>query len=254
MVRDQDGELEAVLVLGTLGAPRRAGLRGRRGTKVEEGAPEPVPTARATVVRPAEFDSPEAAEAWLKALRKDGDARDAELARAVAIVNRALHAHRLASADHAVPEVSTARSLVTRLGYGSGEAVAGGRYASAWELPRHGRRTRRSMEAPEQRFAELLTGREEALPAEALVLRARADLDAGRRRDAALQARVALESLLSGLPPQSPDREELEEQRGPVGAAANAALRSELDGSLAEGLATAVERMEVALRRRRLGA
>ena len=59
------------------------------------------------------------------------------------------------------------------------------------------RRARRSMEAPEERFAALLGGREEVLPAEELVLRARADLNAGRLREAALQARVALEALLA---------------------------------------------------------
>jgi hypothetical protein len=252
MVRDAGGELEAVLVLGTLGAPRRTALRGRRGRKVEEAEPEPVPTARATVVRPEEFDSREDAESWLAGLRKDEDAREEALAGAVAIVNRALHAHRVASADHAVPEISPARALVIRLGYGRGETVADGRFAAAWELPRHGLRTRRSMEAPEQRFAELLTGRVDALPAEALVLRARADLDAGRPREAALQARVALESLLSGLPPRAPDRDGLEEQREPVGQAANAALTGELGEETASGLHTAVQMMEAALRRRRL--
>jgi hypothetical protein len=110
------------------------------------------------------------------------------------------------------------------------------------------------MEAPEQRFAELLIGREEALPAEELVLRARADLDAGREREAALQARVALESLLASLPGHSPDREPLEEQREAVAQAANAALGGELESELSKSLHAAVQRMESALRRRRLGA
>jgi hypothetical protein len=252
MVRDRAGELEAVLVLGTLGAPRRTALRGRRAKKVDEGEPEPVPTARATVVQPEEFDSREAADSWLDGLRKDKEAREGALAGAVAIVNRALHAHRVAAADHAVPEITPARALVIRLGYGRGETVADGRYAAALELPRHGLRTRRSMEAPEQRFAELLTGRADALPAEGLVLRARADLDAGRTREAALQARVGLESLLSGLPSQAPDREGLEEQRGPVAEAANAALTGELGEESAGALQAAVRQMEIALRRRRL--
>ena len=56
------------------------------------------------------------------------------------------------------------------------------------------------MEAPEERFAALLGGREQVLACEELVLRARADLDAGREREAALQARVALESLLAEMP------------------------------------------------------
>ena len=83
--------------------------------------------------------------------------------------------------------------------------MADGRFAEAWELPPPGaRRTRRSMEAPEERFAALLGGRGSPLAAEELVLRARADLDAGRTREAALQARVALEALLAEL--ESPAR------------------------------------------------
>jgi hypothetical protein len=254
MVRDRHEELEAIIVLGTLGAPRRAGLRGRRGKRVEDAGAEPVPTTRATVIKPHPFNSREEAERWLAGQRKQADPREEELDHAAAILNRALHAHRVASADPTVPDVSPARALVIRLGFGDGEAVAEGRYAAAWELPRERLRTRRSMEAPEQRFAELLTRREEALPAEDLVLRARADLDAGREREAALQARVALESLLASLPGHSPDRGPLEEQRGPVAQAANAALSGELDGEMAESLHGAVQRMETALRRRRLGA
>jgi hypothetical protein len=254
MVRDREGELEAILVLGTLGAPRRTGMRGRRGKKVEDAGAEPVPTTRATVIRPEAFDSKDDAERWLEELRKRTDPREKELDHAAGILNRALHAHRVASADPAVPDVSPDRALVIRLGFGGGEDVAEGRYAAAWELPRERFRTRRSMEAPEQRFAELLTGREEALPAEDLVLRARADLDGGRRREGALQARVALESLLAALPAHSPDRQPLEDERAPVAQAANAALRGELDDELGEALQGAVERMEAALRRRRLGA
>ena len=102
------------------------------------------------------------------------------------------------------------------------------------------------MEAPDERFAALLGGRERALAAEELVLRARADLDAGRDREAALQARVALESLLA-------DGAGLDADREPV-AAANAALRDALDAPARDALAAALARMEAALRRRRLGA
>jgi hypothetical protein len=253
MVRDRQGELEAILVLGTLGAPRRTAMRGRRGKQVEDAGAEPVPTTRATVIRPEPFESRQQAERWLDGVRRRAEARDEELGNASAILNRALHAHRVASADHAAPDVSPVRALVIRLGFGSGEDVSEGRYAAAWELPRERLRTRRSMEAPEQRFAELLTRREEALPAEDLVLRARADLDGGRDREAALQARIALESLLASLPPGSPDREPLEDQRGMVAEAANAALHGELGGELPGALAEAVGRMETALRRRRLG-
>ena len=246
-----------MLVLGTLGAPERRRLRGRRGRSMEWAEPEPVPTSRATVVRPSPFGSRAEAAEWLSGLRGDRDEAGREVERALATVNRALRAQRAAAADPYVAEVSASRALVTRIGYGSGDAVADGRFAEAWELPRERARTRRSMEAPEERFAAIVAGRAEVLPAEELVLRARADLDAGRPREAALQARVALESLLTGLgdgPGAERALDDLGEVRETVGGAANAALRGELPHEVATALAEAVGRMEAALRRRRLGA
>jgi hypothetical protein len=212
---------------------------------VDATAPEPVPTSRASVVRPEPFERPEAAAAWLDELRRDSDARDAELTRALAVVNRALRAQRAAAADPYAGDVSAGRALVARLGYGSGAALADGRFAEALELPRPGaRRVRRSMEAPEERFAALLGGHEKPLAAEELVLRARADLDAGRAREAALQARVAVEALIAET-----DAAGLERERDVVIAAAAAALA----GEPPEGVEEAVAAMEALLRRRRLG-
>jgi hypothetical protein len=148
-----------------------------------------------------------------------------------------------------VTEVSPERALVMRVGYGSGEEVADGRFSECVELPRSGRRRpRRSMEAPEERFAALLGGRAEVLPAEELVLRARADLNAGRLAEAALQARVAIEALLAAL-----DASEVAAHREAVAAAANEALRGDVPGSSAASLEEAVAAMESALKRRRLG-
>jgi hypothetical protein len=234
-----------VLVLGTLGAPERHWLRDRRPRELDEAAPEPVPTSRATVVRPDPFASSEDASAWLAGLRRDAEARDAELAQALAILNRALRAQRAAAADPYVHDVSAERALVVRLGYGSGAAVAGGRFGEALELPRAGaRRVKRSMEAPEERFAALLGGHEAALAAEELVLRARADLDAGRNREAALQARVAIEALIAET-----GTDALEAEREAVIGAAGAALANDSP----EGVEDALAAMEALLRRRRLG-
>jgi hypothetical protein len=244
-----EGEVESVLVLRTLGAPERRLLRGRKGRAVESAEPEPVPTARATVVRPQPFGSSAEAGEWLAGLRRDEELRDAELAGSVRVLNRALHAHRVARADHALSHLSEDRALVVRMGFGPGDAVADGRFESAWELPVGRRRTKRSMEAPDERFAAVLGGREQALPAEELVLRARADLDAGRSREAALQARVALESLIADLP-----RAGLEVERASVGEAANAALQGQLAQDVERSLVEAVVRMEAALKRMRLGA
>jgi hypothetical protein len=207
-----------------------------------------VPTSRATVVRPEPFGSRREAADWLAGLRGDSEACDAELDAALRILNRALYARRAATADPWLAEVSAERALVVRIGYGRGEAVAEGRFGDALELPRgRRRRVKRSMEAPEERFAALLGARERALAGEELTLRARADLAGGRPREAALQARVALEALIAELPGEA-----LEEWRGPIGEAANAALRDALEPTAVKRVEEAVTAMEAALRRHRL--
>jgi len=255
MVRDDPGaEPETVLVLSTLAAPQRRRLRGRKGKVVERASPEAVPTTRATVVHTDPFSTPDHAEVWLSAVRDDADRRDSELDRALATLNGALHAYRVSRADPHMRDVALHQTLVVRIGFGSGDDAVAGMFKQAWELPRGGVvRAKRSMEAPEERFAALLSGRESVLACEELVLRARMDLGAGRAREAALQARVALEALLAELPRLAPDRRsELEADRAAIGDAANAALRGDIPRELAEALDASVGRMEAALRTRRL--
>jgi hypothetical protein len=243
-----------VLVLTTLGAPERRRLKGRRGRTLTEAEPEPVPTTRATVIRAEAFESPEQAEAWLDGVRGDDEARDAESADALRRINRAIRAQRAAAGDPYLREVSLAQALVLRLGYGSGENVAYGRFDEAWEAP-HGRnKIKRSMARPEERFAALVGAREQAAVAEDLVLRARLDLDAGHPREAALQARVALEALLAEAGERLADRPraELEGDREQVAAAAAAALSGPLDDATATAVSGAVAHLEAALRRLRL--
>lgn len=258
IVRDTPAaEPDRVLVLGTLGARERRGLlKGRKGQAIQEAEPEPVPTARATAIHPEPFSSAEEAESWLSGLRSDEPAAEAELAAALAYVNAALHAHRAAAADPHARDVSARHALVVRIGYGSGDQVAEGRYAEAWELPGERARAKRSMESPDERFAAILGGREPALACEELVLRARTDVDAGRRREAALQARVALEALLAEVGADQPAeaRSELESDRYAIGEAANAAIRGDMPQDLWEAVSAAIARMESALRRRRLSA
>jgi hypothetical protein len=154
--------------------------------------------------------------------------------------------------------VSLSRALVARVGYGNGDALAEGRFGEAREVPLAGRRrARRSMEAPEERFAALIGGREQALACEELVLRARADLNAGRLAEAALQARVAIESLLAtrvAAADSGPAGASLATHREAVAAAANEALHGPVPGESAAALEEAVAAMELALKRHRLGA
>jgi hypothetical protein len=249
-----DGPPSHVLVLATLGAPERRRLTApRRQRKAQlEPEPTPVPTTRATVIDVgAPLSGPEAASAWLKT------AGQADLEAGVEVLNRALHAFRIAAADPHAHDVARGDALVTRLGYGAGEQVAEGQWTEARELMEsEPRRRRRRVPAAQARFAAILTGRHTPLTTEELVLRARHDLDAGRERAAALQVRIALDAALAELPadPVAPAlAERLEELRalhGGVASAAQAALAGPLESPQRDAVAHALARLEAVLRAR----
>jgi hypothetical protein len=242
-----------VLVLATLGAPERRRLRERRPRPLAaEPPPVPVTTARATVVD-AEPVPVADAEIWLAAAGPE----DAE--RALVHVARAVRAHRVASGDPAVREPALAQALVVRAGHGPGEQVAEGRWSVARELPpaRTARRRRVAGLQPQERLAALLGGHARPLACEELTLRARHDLDTGQLREAALQLRAALDAALGELP-TAPDAPadmagrigELREYRPAIAALADDALGGVLPPHAAETLATALQRLEAALRAR----
>jgi hypothetical protein len=109
------------------------------------------------------------------------------------------------------------------------------------------------MLAPQERLAAILGGRDAPLAGEDLLLRARADLDAERHREAALQARVALEALIAELGRESRDVDDLRNRRQAIGQAANAALDGDLSEEQAVAVAEAVVAMDRALRHRATG-
>lgn len=250
LARGAEREPRWVVVLTTLGAERRRGRRSRKPAAVEGArSAEAVPTVRATLVRAEPFGSAGEAERWLEGLRRDEEARDAERDSAARELNAVLRAHRAAAADPYARDVAARSATVTRVGYGAGERVAEGRFDAAYELPEASPRSRSAESlAPQQRLAAILAGDDELLACEELVLRARADLDADRPREAALQCRIALEALLAELGGDS----EAAAARSRVAEAANAALAGEPDAELTGAVAAAIASMERALRRRRL--
>jgi hypothetical protein len=240
-----DAEPEHVVVLRTLGAPQRRLLGRRRARTVDDAEPEPVPTSRATIVRAKPFESEAEADAWLDSTRDDSDEA---VAAATRELNFVLRSHRAAAVDPYARDVGAEHALVIRLGYGEGEQVADGRFGRAVELPKEPRKRKRGEAlAPQERLAAILGGRDSLLVGEELLLRARIDLDAGRAREAALQARVALEALLGELDdkfaaPLRPLREQ-------VARAANAALDGDLSHEDAAAVEEAVDQMALAVRR-----
>jgi hypothetical protein len=223
-----------------------------------------VPVARATAIRAFEpFDGPEEAAAWLAGATASEEAIDAVVATGIALLNAALHAQAVAVADPHPAAVTAERAVAVRLGYGSGKQTAESTHAEAREvdvrIPGGSPRRRRQEEVrPQERVAALLRGRERADACETLLLRARADLDAGRRREAALQLRVGTEALVFELSEalddadHARDLETLKERRKAVEAAAERALRGDLAPEAETSVREALELAERILRRRRL--
>ncbi|MBA3302227.1 MAG: hypothetical protein H0T15_10240, partial [Thermoleophilaceae bacterium] len=178
-----------MVVLRTLGAKQRRLIGGKRARAVDHAEPEPVPTARATLVAAKPFESDEQAQSWLAQLRRDDDATAAALGGALTRLNAVLRAYRAAAGNPAVRDVDRNGALVARMGYGGGDQVVEGRFEAAYELPppsTAGGGRRGTLLAPQERLAALLSGRAELHPSEELVLRAQADIRAGRPREAAL--------------------------------------------------------------------
>jgi hypothetical protein len=276
LVRSADGEAEHVLVVGGISGLAVGMRRGRR----RRGRPKPasswapeLPVTRLTVIRPGGFDGEEDAEGWLREATGDAGAADDLIAEAIVIVNRALHAYRVATQDPDTGGVSAAYALVTRVGYGTGDELADGRWSDAIEVPdAPGPRARAEALRPQERMAAELGRRERAQACETLLLRARSDLDAGRLREAALQLRVGLEALLaelgSGAPAtadepargpaadqaarQAEDLEVLTGRRRITGEAANEALAGELSRERATEVGGTLAICERVLRRRRI--
>jgi hypothetical protein len=241
------------LVLATLGAPER---RRRLAKRKRQAEPEPEPTlvstGRATIIEVGDpFPSESEAGAWLR------EAGEAELEAGIEVLNRALHAFRLVTADPYVHPVGRQHALVARIGFGAGEQVADGTWTDAREmLPAADRRPRAKLLHPQARLAAVLGGRERALACEELVLRARLDLDHGRDREAALQVMVSLDAALAELQNDPTQQalaarlDELRDQREPIAAAAQTALAGPLSPDEREVVAHTLSRIEAALRAR----
>jgi hypothetical protein len=258
VLRGHAGEPEHVLVLQTVAAQPRASRLSRR--RARRAGPEPatvtVPVTRATLIAAAPLGDQDSAVAWLQAADLIHEVRAA-----VAVLNIVLHAERIVRADPFVREIAAEQALTIRVGIGRGEEVAEGRWTDARALapPATARPKRARALRPQERLAAVLAGRDVALAAEELTLRARLDLDRGRTREAALQVRIALEAALAELQAWSHHEDlaarltELGEERGAVGAAANRALEGGLDATQIADVTRVVGRLEAALAARVAG-
>lgn len=248
----------------TIAAPPRPSRRRRRPKDTAEGAPPAeLPLARVTAIRAFDpYESPEEAAAWLARATVNETEIDAAVDTGTALLNDALHAQAVAAADPYVAALTPERAVAVRLGYGSGDQIADGAFSEAREVDVAAggspRRRRQEELRPQERVAAVLRGRESFAACEALLLRARADLDAGRHREAALQLEIGIEALLAELSAAVDDdghRKDiatLEESKPAVETAAEQALAGDLSDESEATVRAALETAERILRRRRV--
>ena len=177
---------QSVLVVETLATRRSPAGAGAGRGEAEPGAP-PRPAAGAGHRRAGghPFDSERGRGALAREATEVEDTVDNLVEEGIGLLNRALHAQATASADPLLQELTPERAVAVRIGFGSGEEVAAGRGTSAREVDaRAGGASRRRLRAeelrPQERVAAVLGGKEPIDPCETLLLRARADVDAGR--------------------------------------------------------------------------
>ena len=176
-----------------LGAPRPKRRGGRRLKPVDPDEPGEVPVTRVTVTGVTFADAGEGS-AWLGEVSGDRQRGADEIRAATRIVNRALSALRAAARDPLVQEIGATRAMVIRIGHGSGDELAEGRWTEAREVPRP-RRGRLDDVDPQSRVAAVLAGRDRVHAAETLLLRARLDAQQGRPEEARYGLRAARAAL-----------------------------------------------------------
>jgi len=261
LVRDAAGEADDVIVVTSIGAPRRGRRRRPRRAPDAGGArdAEPLPATRVTIVRADPLDGEEAAATWLDRLRGDVDARDEFAADALALLNRSLHVHRAATMDPYVSELGPHDPAATRVGFGDGAKLADGEWTEAIDAPPDPGRRERRVDAlrPQERLAAVLGGKERVDACETLVLRSRLDLDHGRAREAALGLETATAAMLAelgdgGNADQQADLAEIRERTEELARARTEALAGELTEASAEAVAETLAVAERILRRRRI--
>jgi hypothetical protein len=196
----RDGDAERVLIVEELSTPRPRRRAGRRSKPVDPGEPSETPVTRVTVTGERLEDAAQGS-AWLKEMMGSGGQGAAEVREATRIVNRALNALRAAARDPLVQEIGATRALAVRLGHGTGDELADGRWTEAREL-RRPRRGRLDDVDPQSRVAAVLAGRDEVHAAETLMLRARLDIQQGRRAEARYGLRAARAALQEQVSPR----------------------------------------------------
>jgi hypothetical protein len=169
--------------------------------------PAPVALALATIIRATSRTTSEAdAQKLLRAIDSSEEEQEKWVAAAIADLNLAIRAYRVAALDPYAIEVTRADPRRVRIGYGNGADVYKGAWSAAIAIPapRAPKLRRGEKLAPTEAVAGVLSGRAFALDSESLIMRALLDVDQGRTRSAAVQLRAGYEMFWAEVTNESP--------------------------------------------------
>jgi len=163
--------------------------------------PPPVALALATHVKAGLAGDGDEAARWVHACQADVALQGAWVEEGLAVLNRAIRAHRAGCGDPYFTEVTTTDPRAARIGYGPAREVSAGRwqYAFTVEPVRQRRLDHVARNAPAELVAAALGGHPVCLQTDELVLRALLDLDQGRTGCATLQLQAATRMLIVEL-------------------------------------------------------
>ena len=203
----ETGEPERVIVLGTLGAGRRAELGAApvgeappaRRPRATTPDPAPVDTMRATIIDPVSLSAERQAQAWLAEIDAE---REIARGRRDAQPRPVRPPHRRGGSPYPRglprPGARDSRRLGRRRAGRRRVLAVRARASLGTLLARPAPAGRRCLR-PQERLAELLGARGQELLCEELALRARLDLDHGRLPHAAFELDGALAAALDEL-------------------------------------------------------
>lgn len=223
--------------------------------------PAQLPFSRVTAVfADRRFESESEAASWMRATAANEDRLAEALIEAAGLLNRALHAMAVAAANPYLAERRPSQAVAARIGHGLGPELAEGRFTESLPVPvrRHRRRRRTDEVEPQSRMAAILGGRELPDICETFLLRARADFNGERFREAAIGLAVALDLLLAELsgalsdPAHELDLDLLRSHRSDLETVAQTARSGPLGAAGAERVGDLLAVCERILRRRRL--
>jgi len=216
------------------------GSRGALGRR-SRGEAKTLSLVRYTLIRASRpLSGDAAARAWLARLSADAGARERETQRALAVLNAAIRAYRVAAADPYAIEVSQSDAHAVRFGAGTRRQAFDGEGEMWISAPRGGRaadggngsRLGTDRLEPTRAVASALAGRSAPTVAEDLVLRALLDLRLGDPIAAAAVLRGALALIVADPAPHTGIDDALLER---TRQAADAVLRSARDGGADSG-------------------